>query len=552
MEILFEHLFRDIILERGYSYHLNNQVKNIKEIGNIITANVLGSEIYNIEVTMNENQIVDMDCDCPYFDEGGNCKHLAAVLYAVSKKGFNQENTFIEDTVIMSTEEILKSLSYEEILGFLNDELAFNKDLLFKFRARFQKENSKEDISYYRNHIDTVVNHHLGYDNFINYNGISAFQQDMDEVFESIGNLVKNQEHKIAFELIKHIIYIISNLDLDDSFGTTGTIMDDLVNTLCDIINDCPNDLNNEVFDWLCRMIDGKILDYLEDDLIVVFLEYYNEDDRIIKKIVIIDNIISNITNTNSWSDEWKLTRWVENKITLLNKIEGKEAEVLTTLQKYVHLSGIRDILTDDYIANKDYEQAVELLIEGKKLYSDKPGIVSTYSNKLIEIYRLTKNSVDLLEESKRKLFIYSPDSLDAYKGYKVLFTPTEWEMERYVVLERLKKTRCDMKVYFSEEKMLSQLFREIKDSTYLRGLDTYEDILRDVFSSELLEMFIGRVQNMAAHTGDRKHYKNIVSELKRIQKYPNGETTAKNILTEWRIKYRNRRAMMEELNVIQ
>lgn len=551
MEILFEHLFRDIILERGYSYYLNNQVKIMKKTGKIITANVVGSEVYDIEVTMNENKIVDMDCDCPYFYGGYNCKHLAAVLYAVSKSGFNEENTFIEDTVIMSTEEILKSLSYEEIIEFLNDELAFNKDLLFKFRAKFQKENSNEDISYYRNHIDTVVNHHLGYDNFINYNGISAFQQDMDEVFESIEDLVSNQEHKIAFELIKHIIHIISNLDLDDSFGTTGTIMDDLVNILCDIINDCPSNLYNQVFDWLCGMIDGKILDYLEDDLITFFLEYYNEEDKIIKKIEITDNIISNITNTHSWSDEWKLTRWVQNKITLLNMIEGKEAEVLTILQKYVHLASIRDILIDDHIANKDYEKAIELLIDGKKLYLDKPGIVSKYSNELIMIYRLTKNSVGLLEESKRRLFIYSPNSLDAYKEYKALFTPPKWEIERYVVLEQLKKIRCDIKVYFAEERMLTQLLMEIKNSTYLSGLDTYEDMLIDVFSSELLEMFIDRVQNMAVHTGDRKHYKNIVSELKRIQKYPDGEIIVKNILTEWRVKYRNRRAMMEELNVI-
>ena len=42
--------------------------------------------------------------------------------------------------------------------------------------------------------------------------------------------------------------------------------------------------------------------------------------------------------------------------------------------------------------------------------------------------------------------------------------------------------------------------------------------------------------------------YKEIMTYLKEIGKYPNGEDIARKIADEWKQKYRRRSAMMDEL----
>ena len=77
----WESLFRARILERGYDYYLCNAVKNMEVTEDSITADVLGTENYQVEITLEEGEILDMYCSCPYAEDGKNCKHMAAVLY---------------------------------------------------------------------------------------------------------------------------------------------------------------------------------------------------------------------------------------------------------------------------------------------------------------------------------------------------------------------------------------------------------------------------------------------------------------------------------------
>ncbi|MEA3422346.1 MAG: hypothetical protein U9Q80_00815, partial [Bacillota bacterium] len=115
----------------------------------------------------------------------------------------------------------------------------------------------------------------------------------------------------------------------------------------------------------------------------------------------------------------------------------------------------------------------------------------------------------------------------------------------------KLKNTRCDIKIFYAEEKMLDNLIEEIKKSPDQSGIDMYKDMLFDDYPAETLELLIKRVERMAQHTKGRKYYKSIVYELRSILKYPNGEKMVMELISEWRIKYSKRRAMMEELDYI-
>src|SRR5215211_2084688 len=68
---------------RGRSYYDNGAVSNLVLRGNLLQADVEGSQYtpYRVRVAFNQGGITSATCTCPY-DWGGWCKHIVAVLLA--------------------------------------------------------------------------------------------------------------------------------------------------------------------------------------------------------------------------------------------------------------------------------------------------------------------------------------------------------------------------------------------------------------------------------------------------------------------------------------
>ena len=77
----WETYFQKRILDRGYDYYFDDRVEDLRINSNRIKAVVNGTDFYHVEIKLNGNQIIGMSCDCPYAQDGHNCKHMAAVLY---------------------------------------------------------------------------------------------------------------------------------------------------------------------------------------------------------------------------------------------------------------------------------------------------------------------------------------------------------------------------------------------------------------------------------------------------------------------------------------
>lgn len=79
------------------------------------------------------------------------------------------------------------------------------------------------------------------------------------------------------------------------------------------------------------------------------------------------------------------------------------------------------------------------------------------------------------------------------------------------------------------------------------RGL-RYEKILKKKFPKQVRDLYVQYVRKQAECASDRKQYKELVQYLKKIRKYPEGDTLTNEIAREWKEKYRRRPAMMDEL----
>ena len=74
--------FTPLILSRGKTYFAEGRVENIRRIENTYIASVEGTEDYEVEITIEDGNIKEMLCNCPYAYTD-HCKHMAAVLLAL-------------------------------------------------------------------------------------------------------------------------------------------------------------------------------------------------------------------------------------------------------------------------------------------------------------------------------------------------------------------------------------------------------------------------------------------------------------------------------------
>ena len=114
--------FSKSILQRGKDYFFKGLVHNLKiESNEYAKATVFGSDSYFVTVRKTKNGLFRYNCDCPY---GLNCKHEAAVCYALEENDFfdNQDES---SASIISGEELKKNISEKEVM--LNTIRLFQK-----------------------------------------------------------------------------------------------------------------------------------------------------------------------------------------------------------------------------------------------------------------------------------------------------------------------------------------------------------------------------------------------------------------------------------------
>ncbi|WP_407888154.1 SWIM zinc finger family protein [Levilactobacillus sp. N40-8-2] len=70
----WEDVFQSQIVDRGYDYYQRGLVANFKRTSEGIQATVKGSKTYRVTILIQNKQIIDAKCDCPYAQGGNYCK----------------------------------------------------------------------------------------------------------------------------------------------------------------------------------------------------------------------------------------------------------------------------------------------------------------------------------------------------------------------------------------------------------------------------------------------------------------------------------------------
>ncbi|MBQ8131910.1 MAG: hypothetical protein IJ193_05410 [Bacilli bacterium] len=196
----YDKYFSDVIIDRGEAYYQDGRVTSCTKLGDLYVANVRGSVDYTVRIQQDGDELV-MSCSCPY---DGNCKHEYATLLAIDNEDYDikELKPYIARNDI-EVKDLMKKIPADELKKYMinhSDGYVFDMDLLEK---EFMKYMPKQEYDYYYNNL---------YNRFLLEDDA---WEEYDHYIDSLRRLLECGNYEEAFYIIKSIVEIGHDLDLD-------------------------------------------------------------------------------------------------------------------------------------------------------------------------------------------------------------------------------------------------------------------------------------------------------------------------------------------------
>lgn len=561
----WKRLFAIHILERGYDYYCDNAVENMEISDDIIRADVIGSEDYEVEISLSNGEVTDMYCSCPYALNGRNCKHMAAVLYEWSeneveekKEEENAMNTDLFQPVytinaykkkLTVVEELVNGANEEDVRSFLVAVLAEDEKLLLRFHNTINKQVTREDINNYIRQVDIIAGRYLGRNHFISYYEADGFISELEEIIdEDVRRMIDNGNYLSAFEVMNYIFVLIGDVDMDDSDGGTGMLADRIYQLWLELLVKVNSEEKRKMFDWFTSHLDGSVIDYLEEYIEQIIMGEFEEKEYEQAKLDFIEDMIARSERKDSdWSRDYGVGKWAVRYLELLKEKNASDEQIKEVCKRYWNNSSVRRYYVDICMKKKEYDHVLQILDECILLDKQYSGLISEYSEKKKEIYLLQGNRSAYIEQLWKLVIEHEAGNLELYRELKKQYTADEWLVKREEIFKKL-PAYAHVERLYKEEKLYDRLLVYVLNSPGLYALQEYEKVLKKEYPEQILNKYKDEVSKMAVHTSDRKNYAHLVSLLRKMQQMKGGSKLVEQIVAEWKIKYKNRPAMMDEL----
>lgn len=167
---------------------------------------------------------------------------------------------------------------------------------------------------------------------------------------------------------------------------------------------------------------------------------------------------------------------------------------------------------------------------------------------KLKELYKQTNNYQGYMEQLWQLVIKNKLGNLDIFKELKSLYSKDEWLDIREKIFALLQENAQIAHLY-KYEKLYDRLLEYVLKRQGMNYLFEYEDVLKEKYPQELIQKYTEELNKEAKYTANRKKYQEWIMILSKMIKITGGKEVVKKIVANWRIMYRNRRAMMEEIS---
>ncbi len=561
-------LFEPHILNRGMEYYEDGCVSDLQIIGNTVEAEVEGSEYYQVSVELDGGEIMDMFCDCPYAAKGYNCKHMAAVLYKyeeyLADESENEAEVYHKDSmniVMASTvntkrqeiERLLTKIPEQDAKELLIDMLSENEGLKNELQLKYDFQMNAIQMTNLKKEIKNII-YRYGGGRFIDWQYAYDFCSDLRNFLDDkIPLMIEKRCYLQAFELTNIVFREVGNTDMDDSDGGSSMVAETCYDYWRKFTENCNENDREIIKNWFRDHKNTDfVIDYMEEYVNEFFEQYFMSEDEIWERMNALDEIIELHRKQNDagtiYSIRYGYRDVLLQRLEYMHRLHMPEQDILKYRLMNRHFFCVRELEISEALENGNKELAVQILEESKQMDTEYPEKIKKYSLQLISLYKELGKEDEYREELIFQLLHCYQSDLSCYNELKAcISSEAEWDRLTNLIINASKNIyfTCDV---LNQEKRYEQLMQIIERENSVNLLDKYEKQLRKTHSERMLRIYANYIIPEMDHANCRKHYRQLVQYLKKMVKCENGKAEAESIARKWRMEYKRRTALMDEL----
>jgi len=548
-------LFSSGTLDKGHDYYNEGFVDELRLEKDTLTATVQGTDEYNVRIRLKNGSISGMFCSCPYAEDGNNCKHMAAVLYQWEEDknddGLKEGDTKNDSAAENNVASLVISADSDLVKKFLTQILIDDDKLWLRFKSMVVSGVSAEDMKKYKDHVNKIVRKYSGRHDYIDYSTAYDFTREISEFLVDIVSIMTdNKNYREAFELTNHVFLTIADVEMDDSDGGSGEIASQCFDIWVDILNNVDAQDKASMFSWFTDHLDGSVIDYMEEHIETIIMNEFEEPDFIGAKLAFVDKkVLASQVKSNSWGNRYEHGKWALYRLSLMESSLSNWNDLEKYCIEHWASSNVRKYYVDKCLEKQNFKRAIEVLDESIILDAEHRGLVSAYCMKLKNLYKQTGDSERYLEQLWRLTLEYKIGDLEIYRELKAIYNEAEWIEQREKIFQTL--SQCQQNYiydYYIVEKLYDRLLEAVLRSRGLSYVNKYLAYLKNIYPRQLLKKYSDELESMTDCTSNRKHYQEMVSNLRIMKSLEGGQEIVSEITRNWRLRYGNRPAMMDEL----
>lgn len=554
-------LFEEYIMNRGYAYYLQDTVTNVKMAAekNTVQAKVSGSEVYEVEISFagSLEQITNMECDCPHFAAGHNCKHLAAFCFYLDDnfEGLAMAPQNPSEIKKSEIQDLVQVADEKMVRAFLTDILIADRHLQNQFRTLTTTAVSNEDLKSYQKEIDNLFKaHQHGRGKFIDYRSANHLEVELfDFIDKTIENtLLRLGFYEEAFELTKRILLKFTKVAIDDSDGVITNVMNHCVAIWEEIMTEAPLETKRKIYKWFKQQLQKGDLDLFEDFVEASFFNHFTEkeflDDRQKFSLKIFEQFHQ---SSDAWNAKYQAAKWGAAYLKIRVALGAEPSEIKAFAKEHQEYRAIFEFFVDWTAEQGEINEAIALLEDYRAEVNEygRSRLTREYQKRLKDLYK-TAGKAEAYRTELWDLMLngYHLDR-DIYLEYKSLFSTSEWLKVRDEILSHIAHANEIDSVY-AEEGLYDLLLENAVKHYNLNKIERHQEELFQRYPAEVFARYQSEVYQQAQESGPRKKYKQIAQLIKGMRDIfgADYESEIAEIVQNLREQYKNRPAMMAEL----
>ncbi|MGM9950830.1 MAG: SWIM zinc finger domain-containing protein [Lysinibacillus sp.] len=549
--ITFEQYFSQKILTRGYDYYQSGQIMDLEQISETNwQAEVKGSSLYIVDVTLTPKGEPDyLDCDCPY---EMNCKHIAAVLYAIRedldkpedkrKAKSQKKKPALKELLQQQTKEQLIEL----IIGAGKQHRAFLQEIELQLMPVDDVVAAAEKLI--SHHIERSKDRRSG---FIAWGATEDAMEGIDKTHQRIEQCMEEGDYFTAFELaILCFSYAIDAFQYtDDSSGDIEYTIEESLGLIEQTIDMGADAWDRARYEEVFTLLSAEVMNANLDDwsswriaLLRACLPLCKDGDIQGKFKELLQSLIK---PKDGWGAAYMENELMELQFELISLLSDNE-EVKKFLEDNLDNPTMRERVIASAMEQGDYEKVLELTEEGLKQGSAGRHIADQWRDYAFNAHKELGNKGEM-----RKLAheLIRAGKTDYLAQLKALYSPEEWPLERDNLLNDVKKVNNPVyATLIVEERQTARILDYCKE--YPARVETYySHIYRDYYE-ETCSLFIDVITKAADFSSDRKAYQGVCRSIQTMRK-AGYKVEANNLIEDLLQTYPKRRAFVDELKKI-